>query len=105
MRWRTEKEVVLGKGQFICGNKICEEKDNLKSWEVNFEYKEAKEEKKNALVKLRLCPECSDKLNYHHKKKEVTINQAVESTSEKAEEEEDNLISQKVDNFLDSLLV
>ena len=29
-------------------------------------------EKKNALVKCRLCFECSYKLNYHHKKKEVT---------------------------------
>eukprot|EP00850_Spirogloea_muscicola_P011071 SM000067S20348 [mRNA] locus=s67:446498:448577:- [translate_table: standard] len=38
MRWRVEKEVVLGKGQF-----------------VNFAYKEAGEEKQ-ALVKLRICP-------------------------------------------------
>ena len=52
MRWRVEKEVILGKGQFICGNKICEQKDELKSWEVNFAYKEA-DEKKNALIKLR----------------------------------------------------
>ena len=29
-------------------------------------------EKKNALVKVRLCPECSIRLNYHHKRKEVT---------------------------------
>jgi len=26
-------------------------------------------EKKNALVKLRLCPECSGKLNFHSKKR------------------------------------
>lgn len=26
-------------------------------------------EKKNTLIKLRLCPDCSYKLNYHHKKK------------------------------------
>lgn len=52
MRWRIEKEVILGKGQFICGNKKCEEKDDLKSWEVNFSYEE-NGEKKNALCKLR----------------------------------------------------
>lgn len=70
LRWRIEKEVVNGKGQFFCGNKHCNENDGLRSWEVNFAYME-NDEKKNALVKLRLCPECSYKLNYHHKKREV----------------------------------
>ncbi|KAJ8919197.1 hypothetical protein NQ315_012185 [Exocentrus adspersus] len=70
LRWRTEKEVIVGKGQFTCGNKRCEEKDNLRSWEVNFAYTEHGN-KKNALVKIRLCPACSEKLNYHSKKKEV----------------------------------
>ncbi|XP_060524093.1 protein FRA10AC1 homolog [Cylas formicarius] len=70
LRWRTEKEVVTGKGQFICGNKICSGKEDLRTWEVNFAYKE-KEEHKNALVKIRLCPTCSHKLNYHSQKREV----------------------------------
>ncbi|KZC05991.1 PREDICTED: protein FRA10AC1 [Dufourea novaeangliae] len=70
LRWRTEKEVIVGKGQFECGNKRCKEKENLKSWEVNFGYVEHGE-KKNALVKLRLCPECSIKLNYRTQKREV----------------------------------
>ncbi|GCC25999.1 hypothetical protein chiPu_0004413 [Chiloscyllium punctatum] len=69
-RWRVDKEVISGKGQFCCGSKHCDEKEGLKSWEVNFGYIE-QGEKKNALVKLRLCPECSYKLNYHHRKKEV----------------------------------
>uniref|UniRef100_A0A8C1BS58 FRA10A associated CGG repeat 1 n=1 Tax=Cyprinus carpio carpio TaxID=630221 RepID=A0A8C1BS58_CYPCA len=71
-RWRVENEVISGKGQFLCGNKRCENKEGLKSWEVNFAYVE-QGEKRNALVKLRLCPECSFKLNYHHKRKEVTV--------------------------------
>uniref|UniRef100_A0A8C5M7Q6 FRA10A associated CGG repeat 1 n=1 Tax=Leptobrachium leishanense TaxID=445787 RepID=A0A8C5M7Q6_9ANUR len=50
-RWRTEKEVISGKGQFCCGNKRCDEKEGLKSWEVNFGYVEHGE-KRNALVKL-----------------------------------------------------
>ncbi|KAI5617662.1 protein FRA10AC1 [Silurus asotus] len=71
-RWRIENEVISGKGQFLCGNKRCEKKEGLKSWEVNFAYVE-QGEKRNALVKLRLCPECSFKLNYHHKRKEVKV--------------------------------
>ncbi|KAF7994299.1 hypothetical protein HCN44_003389 [Aphidius gifuensis] len=70
LRWRIEKEVVIGKGQFECANKKCPMKNDLKSWEVNFGYDE-NGEKKNALVKIRLCPECSSKLNYHSKKREV----------------------------------
>ena len=68
LRWRIEKEVIEGKGQFACGNKHCQDRQDLESWEVNFAYVE-QGEKKNALVKLRLCPECSLKLNYHHKRK------------------------------------
>lgn len=70
LRWRTEREVVIGKGQFICGSKKCSEKDGLRTWEVNFAYLEHGI-KRNALVKIRLCPECSTKLNYHSKKREV----------------------------------
>lgn len=51
LRWRVTTEVISGKGQFICGHKICTEKDNLKTWEVNFLYTE-NNVKKNALVKL-----------------------------------------------------
>lgn len=48
----AEQEVVNGKGQFSCGNKTCPEAEGLRTWEVNFAYRE-QEEKKNALVKLR----------------------------------------------------
>ncbi|XP_032889472.1 protein FRA10AC1 isoform X1 [Amblyraja radiata] len=69
-RWRIDKEVISGKGQFGCGNKYCDVKEGLKSWEVNFGYMEHGE-KRNALVKLRVCNVCSRKLNYHHRRKEV----------------------------------
>merc|ERR1711874_263230 len=68
LRWRTQPEVVSGKGQFVCGAKKCEEKKHLRTWEVNFGYIEHGQ-KRNALIKVRLCFECSYKLNYHHKKK------------------------------------
>lgn len=35
LRWRAEKEVISGKGQFICGNKHCDEKDDLASYEAS----------------------------------------------------------------------
>eukprot|EP01137_Pigoraptor_chileana_P030741 Opistho-2@17652 len=68
LRWRTEAEVVEGKGQFICGARKCGTVSGLESWEVNFNYVEHGETKA-ALVKVRLCPGCSRKLNYRHEKK------------------------------------
>ena len=38
-------------GQFICGEKRCDEKENLRSWEVLFGYTEHGK-KRDALVKL-----------------------------------------------------
>ncbi|GBP85404.1 Protein FRA10AC1 [Eumeta japonica] len=70
LRWRVEREVVIGKGQFQCGDKRCNNDKDLKSWEVNFAYVEDNE-RKNALVKIRLCPDCSQKLNYKSKKREI----------------------------------
>lgn len=70
LRWRIDKEVIAGKGQFTCGNKFCNDGEGLKSWEVNFGYVEHGE-KKNTLVKLRLCPACSEKLNYRTKRREI----------------------------------
>jgi len=69
-RFRIEKEIVSGKGQFKCGETSCNEESGLRTWEVNFAYLEAGE-RKNALVKIRLCPSCSEKLNHHSKKREV----------------------------------
>ena len=63
MRWRTKQEVLRGKGQFICGHSPCDKTDKLRSYEVKFSYREAGE-RKLALVKLRVCPECAYKLNY-----------------------------------------
>uniref|UniRef100_A0AC35TSH1 Protein FRA10AC1 homolog n=1 Tax=Rhabditophanes sp. KR3021 TaxID=114890 RepID=A0AC35TSH1_9BILA len=71
MRWRTEKELKSGKGQFLCGSRNCVISDDLNTWEVNFKYVEDAETK-NILVKLRLCEECSKKLNYHTLKRRVT---------------------------------
>ncbi|KAK4722459.1 hypothetical protein R3W88_012692 [Solanum pinnatisectum] len=67
LRWRTEKEVTSGKGHFVCGNKHCNERDGLASYEVNFSYVEA-EENKQALVKLVACERCAEKLLYKKRK-------------------------------------
>ena len=55
--WCEQKEVFSGDGQFRCGNQACSAASDLSSYEMNFVYKEHGE-KKEALVKLRLCPEC-----------------------------------------------
>ena len=68
MRWRTEPEVVTGKGHLVCGNLACDERRSLTSFEVPFGYVEAGV-KKQALVKLRLCPECAYKLHYRRIKR------------------------------------
>ena len=34
LRWRTEKEVVAGKGQFVCGARGCDVRQGLASFEV-----------------------------------------------------------------------
>jgi protein FRA10AC1 len=34
LRWRTQKELFEGKGQFVCGNKACNQQSGLRSFEV-----------------------------------------------------------------------
>lgn len=70
MRWRVEKEVIIGKGDTICSNKLCTKASELETYEVNFAYLEEKE-RKNALVKVRVCSSCAEKLNHHHKYKQL----------------------------------
>lgn len=96
LRWRTQKEVVQGKGQFICGNLTCNEHSDLRSWEVNFAYMEDGE-RKNALVKLRLCPSCSIKLHYKkikeakkHEKEESKKRRIIEKERERKRQRPDN---------------
>ncbi|KAL4444099.1 hypothetical protein ABPG75_011836 [Micractinium tetrahymenae] len=63
LRWRTQREVVAGRGQFCCGATGCEERRGLASFEVPFAYQEAGE-RRQALVKVRLCPTHAYQLNY-----------------------------------------
>lgn len=84
LRWRTETEVVAGIGQFQCGSRKCLRRDGLRSWEVNFAYREQGVHK-NALIKLRLCPEHSMHLNYTSKKREV---KRLKNTERQAAKEE-----------------
>jgi hypothetical protein len=63
LRWRTEREVVAGKGQFSCGARGCDSRSDLGTYEVPFAYNEAGEDKQ-ALVKLRCCGPCAEKLHY-----------------------------------------
>ncbi|KAI8374095.1 protein FRA10AC1 [Choanephora cucurbitarum] len=96
LRWRTEKEVVVGKGQFICASTRCDTTERLTSWEVNFGYIE-EGEKKNELVKVRLCPDCSDKLNYRTKKRQVKRKREIIEEEEEEEEEKPKKQSKMAD--------
>nr|CAD1822667.1 unnamed protein product [Ananas comosus var. bracteatus] len=86
LRWRTEKEVILGKGQFICGNKKCDGKEGLGSYEVNFSYVEAGEQKQ-ALVKLVACKRCAEKLVYRRQKEEQSKSKEKDGDKRKRERE------------------
>eukprot|EP00117_Sycon_ciliatum_P026878 scpid79965/ scgid21960/ Protein FRA10AC1 homolog len=87
MRWRVEREVLDGKGQFACGDRRCPNTDTLTSWEVNFGYMEHGM-KKNALVKLRLCEACAAKLNYHHEHKRAMKEKELEKSLKRKQEKE-----------------
>lgn len=69
LRWRTEKEVIAGKGQFSCASKRCESMHNLHSYEVPFDYVE-QGVAKNELVKVRVCINCARML-FHEKLKSM----------------------------------
>lgn len=88
-RWRTEKELVAGKGQFSCGSLSCAEYEGLESFEVNFSYREGGEVKQ-ALVKLRVCPACAYKLNYRAiKRLHQTLRRARREAERQAEGDEE----------------
>ncbi|CAA0806948.1 Unknown protein [Striga hermonthica] len=92
LRWRTEKEVMSGKGQFECGNKHCNRKDGLSSYEVNFSYFEAGDNKQ-ALVKLVACERCATKLYYKKRKEEERLklkeNEKHQKKRDRSENDED----------------
>ncbi|KAA0058628.1 protein FRA10AC1 [Cucumis melo var. makuwa] len=89
LRWRMEKEVISGKGQFICGNKHCDEKNGLASYEVNFSYFEAGENKQ-ALVKLVTCERCSKKLHYKRKKEKEKVERKEQEMSKRKRPSDDS---------------
>jgi protein FRA10AC1 len=68
LRWRTQQEVFVGKGQFECAALDCDERSGLRSFEVEFNYREGGAAKV-ALVKVRVCRECSFRLNFKHFKR------------------------------------
>ena len=61
LRWRTQAEVLEGKGQFACGSLSCADTRSLKPLEVDFKFEEAGDTKR-ALVKVMLCPPCRARL-------------------------------------------
>ena len=68
MRWRTEDEVISGKGQSQCGGKGCQVSTDLRSYEMPFRYSENGSANKCELVKVRACRSCLKKLSHSSKK-------------------------------------
>ena len=66
LRWRTAEETFDGKGQFTCGATSCAKDESLTSLEVPFEYSEHGQ-RKQAMVKLRLCERCAKRLRHTRK--------------------------------------
>ncbi|CAM8963988.1 unnamed protein product [Rhodiola kirilowii] len=105
LRWRTKKEVMSGKGQFICGNKHCNEKDGLASYEVNFSYFEAGESKQ-ALVKLVNCQMDAVDADHHsdedagavERRKGKALSPLVQKNKSEEDDDEDNM-----DSFLEGM--
>ncbi|CDU19446.1 conserved protein, unknown function [Plasmodium yoelii] len=67
LRWRTEEEIIKGKGHIICCSKKCDN-TNLNTYEFLFQYVEEGIEKKTK-VKVRACMDCAYKLHYRKIKK------------------------------------
>lgn len=66
LRWRTEAEVVSGKGQVLCASSSCAKDSELTSYEVPFKYVENGVSKME-LVKCRLCMTCGGSLTAQSK--------------------------------------
>jgi protein FRA10AC1 len=60
LRWRTEAEVLRGKGESYCASLGCSSVEGLRAFEVPFQYQEAGQGKV-ALVKLLCCGACAAK--------------------------------------------
>ena len=61
LKWCNKSEIIEGKGYKICGNINCNKNKRLKSYEINFNYKE-NNKFNSSLVKIYLCHHCSKKL-------------------------------------------
>lgn len=83
MRWRTEHEVLSGKGTSICANKHCQVDREIVAYEVPFAYVENGEQK-NELVKVNICPKCAPML-FHQKMKTAGVRESDKKKKEKRE--------------------
>jgi hypothetical protein len=61
LRWRTESEVLSGKGQTRCGSISCENSNVLNVYEMPFKYSEHGQIKRE-LIKVCVCSSCSPML-------------------------------------------
>ncbi|SBS81470.1 conserved protein, unknown function [Plasmodium malariae] len=98
LRWRTEEEIINGKGHIICSSKKCNNTD-LKTYEFLFQYVEGeitKEVIKTDIlpymctnVKVRACMDCAYKLHYRKIKKYLKKKEKKKLSREHRKKEKD----------------
>ncbi|KAG2062473.1 hypothetical protein BDR04DRAFT_1040325, partial [Suillus decipiens] len=101
LRWRTETEVLSGTGETTCANARCPEHSAsstpLTTLELPFSYEEHGQ-RKEALVKVVLCPKCVRKIMWkrkYEKRKEDEGAEAETGESDKIEKHEDRNIKSR----------
>lgn len=78
VRWRTEREVVSGKGDITCAEKRCSTDTDLSSFELPFMYHEDGVQKVE-MVKARLCRACTTLLNKYGRSHRACVNEGNEA--------------------------
>jgi protein FRA10AC1 len=84
LRWRTGPEVIEGIGEETCGSLRCKNHSMagpmLRAFELPFVYEEGTE-RATALVKVRLCERCQNKLTWKPKKQPDVLIEEAEGTT------------------------
>ena len=90
LRWRTESDVIAGKGQSSCAEVKCGERTALTSFEVVFKYAE-RGERRQALVKVRLCPPCAEKMRAAKADKKTALRHGKEKKKRERNRDDDTM--------------
>ncbi|EEQ98903.1 Protein FRA10AC1, putative [Perkinsus marinus ATCC 50983] len=89
--WQFEQVVAIITGLNGCANMRCNSTQHLRTFEVDFSYKEHGERKRE-LVKVRLCYQCSIKLNWKWIRRAKKKGREFRIKKDEEENEEDDTV-------------